>query len=230
MKFYVCGDTHADIDWSKLNSNHFYEGEELTKEDYVLICGDFGGIWDGGKNDWYIQKWYNNKPWTTLFVDGNHENHDLLDAMPVKQWNGGKIHRVSDSIIHLMRGQTYDIYGRKIFTMGGADSIDKMYREENESWWSREMPSKEETDEAFLNIKKAGFKVDYVFTHTAPSNIVERINELYETDRLTDELKFYSEVLDFKTWYFGHFHQSVTYDVSGKKFQGLYNDNPIRIW
>lgn len=69
-KIYVFGDTHGDIDLYKLNSKFFREGKKLTKDDYVIICGDFGGVWDEGKYDKYIQNWYNERPWTTLFVDG----------------------------------------------------------------------------------------------------------------------------------------------------------------
>ena len=229
VSLYVCGDTHADIDWGKLAAYRFEKGKKLSKHDYVLVCGDFGGVWDCGVGDKYIQRWYNSKPWTTLFIDGNHENHDALDAMPVDEWCGGKVHKVTDSIIHLMRGQIYDIDRRKIFTMGGADSIDKMYRKEGKSWWSREMPSEEEYEEALRNVMTAG-RVDYVFTHTAPSNVVKRINDSFTTDVLTDRLELYSYLLDFKKWYFGHFHASIQVDIHNKKFEGLYNKDPIRVW
>ena len=69
-KIYAVGDTHGDIDLYKFNSKFFREGKKLTKDDYVIICGDFGGVWDEGEYDKYIQNWYNERPWTTLFVDG----------------------------------------------------------------------------------------------------------------------------------------------------------------
>ena len=69
-KIYVVGDTHGDIDLYKLNSKFFREGKKLTKDDYVIICGDFGAVWNNSKSDRYLQRWYNEKPWTTLFVDG----------------------------------------------------------------------------------------------------------------------------------------------------------------
>ena len=70
MQLFVTGDTHGDIDFHKLNTKNFPQGTQLTKKDYVIICGDFGAIWDGAKSDKYLQRWYNEKPWTTLFVDG----------------------------------------------------------------------------------------------------------------------------------------------------------------
>ena len=102
---YVTGDTHGMIDWEKLNTTEFPEQKSLTRDDYVIVVGDFGGVWDGDKQDKYILKTYGQRNFTTLFIDGNHENHDLLDSYPVEEWNGGKIHRISDNVIHLMRGQ-----------------------------------------------------------------------------------------------------------------------------
>ena len=46
MSVYVTGDTHGDIDWSKLNTTHFPEQKDLTEDDLVIIAGDFGGLWD----------------------------------------------------------------------------------------------------------------------------------------------------------------------------------------
>lgn len=45
------------------------------------------------------------KSYTTLFVDGNHENFDRLSDYPIDTWNGGKVHKIRPSVIHLMRGQ-----------------------------------------------------------------------------------------------------------------------------
>lgn len=69
-KIYVVGDTHGDIDLYKLNSKFFPEGKKLTKDDYVIILGDVACVWDGANQDRYLQKWFEAKPWTTLFVDG----------------------------------------------------------------------------------------------------------------------------------------------------------------
>lgn len=37
-----------------------------------------------------------------------------------------------------MRGEIYQINGRKIFTMGGVLSIDKEWRTPDKSWWTKE--------------------------------------------------------------------------------------------
>lgn len=128
---FVTGDLHGYEDISKLNSKRFPANKHLTKEDYVIVAGDFGLVWDHQQDELYWRKWLARKNFTTLFIDGNHENFDLLNSYPVEQWNGGKIHKINDSILHLMRGQVFSIHGLKVFTFGGAQSHDKAYRKEN---------------------------------------------------------------------------------------------------
>ncbi|MBR2045937.1 MAG: metallophosphoesterase [Agathobacter sp.] len=98
---YITGDCHADF--RKLNTENFLEQKEMTKEDYVIICGDFGAVWmrdlEGEQEKWWMD-WLENKPFTTLFVDGNHENFDRLYNYPVEEWMGGKVHKIRPSVIH----------------------------------------------------------------------------------------------------------------------------------
>lgn len=76
---YITGDCHRDF--SRFNTKNFPEQYEMTKEDYVIICGDFGGVWDYGKEskeEEHLLDWLDGKPFTTLFVSGNHENFERL--------------------------------------------------------------------------------------------------------------------------------------------------------
>lgn len=41
---YITGDTHIPYDVTKLTTKAFPEQKKLTKNRYVLICGDFGGV------------------------------------------------------------------------------------------------------------------------------------------------------------------------------------------
>jgi hypothetical protein len=231
---YITGDTHGIEDWEKLNTSNFPEQRQMTPQyDYLIVVGDFGGIWDGAEQDKYILKTYDKRNFTTLFIDGNHENHDLLDNYPVEEWCGGKIHRVSERVIHLMRGQVYNILGTRFFVMGGAESTDKKYRKEGISWWAREMPSDEEYEEAIRNLEKVNFEVDVVLTHCAPEGYIgKNMSPVYNSDisrllpnnlagvcarsgnRLT---KFLDDLitehgLRFKHWYFGHYHRDMDWE------------------
>ena len=224
---YVVGDTHADYDWSKLNTYNFPEQKSMNYNDFVIVLGDWGGIWDGAKQDEYIQKWYNEKKFTTLWISGNHENFDLLAQYPIEEWNGGKVQFIGDHIIHLMRGQVYTIEGKTFFVMGGAQSVDKYNRKEGKSWWAQEMPSNEEYEEALDNLDRVGNKVDFILTHTAPDKVVELLSRYVwnNSDKLTQFLQIVSETVDFKEWYFGHFHT----DVDMGRYHCRYTSKPERI-
>lgn len=207
---YITGDVHRDIDIHKLSSANWPEGETLTRDDYLIICGDFGLVWDNedaiSQAEQYWTEWLNEMPWTTLFVDGNHENHDRLNRMPVIEKFGGKVHKVADNIYHLMRGEYYNIDGSTFFTMGGAASHDRHYRTEGVSWWSNEMPSINEMNWATDNLRAHNMEVDYIITHCAPRSIQAKLVPWYEQDGLTSFLNFIYEDVKFKKWFCGHYH------------------------
>ena len=65
------------------NNAHF-----PIENDFVVICGDFGGVWDPCLAEFgetpaerYALDWLEEKPFTTLFVPGNHENYDRFTGI-----------------------------------------------------------------------------------------------------------------------------------------------------
>ena len=105
---YITGDTHADFKRfsSKSLSVRVTEYEKLTKDDYMIICGDFGGIWSYGASsseEEYWLKWLDNKPFTILFVDGNHENYDRLKEFPRVNYHGGVAHKIRNNTLNSTR-------------------------------------------------------------------------------------------------------------------------------
>lgn len=218
---YITGDLHGSIDKSKLNTKNFPQQREMTKNDYVIIAGDFGCIWSGRKDDEWLLNWLESKPFTTLWIDGNHENFNIINQYPVTEWNGGIVHQIRPSVLHLMRGQVFLLDGKKIFTFGGAASIDKQFRKENISWWSQEIPDNKEFDEGMKNLQKHNMTVDFVITHTAPNVIISRLD--LDSEKMEDPtcrmLNHFLHNVTFKRWYFGHFHTNKNIG----KFTVLYN-------
>lgn len=121
---FITGDIHGDPD--RFSVEEFPVQNEMTREDYVIICGDFGMLWSLKENKEENDRidWLNDKNFTTLFVDGNHENFDRLNALPVQSWHGGNVHFVREHVIHLMRGEIFDLNGTAVFAFGGARSHD----------------------------------------------------------------------------------------------------------
>ena len=217
---YVTGDTHANLDIEKLNAKNFPQQKSLTKDDYLIICGDFGLVWDGSAREIYWQDWLSDRNFTTLWIDGNHENFDILYEFPTIDMFGGKVREIAPSIYHLDRGQVLTIDDRKIFCMGGARSVDRLSRIEHLSWWKQEMPSKEEMERAVAALEAVGWKVDYVVTHCAPRSVQKMLASWYENDPAVSFLERIRMDLEFKRWYFGHYH--VDKQVN-EQFIALYN-------
>ncbi|NFK78287.1 metallophosphatase [Clostridium botulinum] len=214
---YITGDTHFPNDIGKLSELKFPHCKNLTKDDYVIICGDFGAIWDNSKEELYWREWLQNKPWTTLFVDGNHENFDLLNSYKVEEWHGGKIHKINDSIYHLMREQVFTINGLKFFVMGGAASTDHQNRIKNITWWKEEIPNQIEMNEGLDNLEKHNNEVDYILTHTCSSSVLKGITKILgfqpkPEDAVNKHIETIEERIKFKHWYFGHYHEDIEID------------------
>ena len=194
---YVTGDTHREF-------SRFEEVNEFLvhpkENDYVIVCGDFGLLW--AKDDMleYDLEWLGSLPFKILWVQGNHENYDMIEEYPIELWHGGKVRQiVRDKIILLERGQVFEIEGKRFFTFGGASCHDIQggildpndpdfsekrkradrawlpYRIKGISWWEQELPTEAEMEEGLRNLEKLDFKVDYVITHCCATNYQIRL-------------------------------------------------------
>lgn len=221
MSIILSGDTHGLLDISKV-TGYFSTHQNYTQNDYLIILGDTGLLWDGGTHDAEVQCVLESLPATVLWLDGNHENFDLLDDYPVDTWHGGKAQFITDKIIHLCRGQIFDIDGKFIFTFGGGRSIDKECRTEGRSWWPQEMPSLKEYVDGLDNLEHNGWHVDYIMTHTCPKSVARQLVPYLEPgeEPLQKYFDRIAEDTNFKAWYFGHWHMEKTIG----KFHGLYDE------
>jgi hypothetical protein len=227
MSIWITGDVHIPIDIKKITSRYWIESKHLTKNDYLIVCGDFGLLWNNieDNEETYWKEWLNKKNWTTLFIDGNHENHYRLNRLKEVDMFGSKVGKVSDSIFHLKRGHIYIIENEKFFCMGGALSLDKLHRIEGLSWWREEKPSYLEMNIGLENLEKNNNEVDYIISHTLPQNLTyeigsnTHIGHVYY-DTTCQYLQHIYDTINFKKGYCGHWHM----DCEVGKFQILYYD------
>ncbi len=242
MEVFITGDTHGNF--RRFLPEFFYEQEWLNKEDILLIAGDFGGVWYGDDRDSNGLDFLEQRPFTTAFVSGNHENYDALRAYPPEEWHGGKVRRIRPSVLLLERGQVFELGGKRIFAMGGASGHDirdgilepddplflerfqtpnaqgAPFRVNHRSWWKEELPSEAEYREARTNLEKAGWAVDYIIPHCAPAIIQNALLREFSTpDALTDFLEEVCRQCRFKYHFFGHCHSNL---VLQQKYVLLY--------
>ena len=241
---YITGDCHADF--TRFSTRNFPEQKTMTRDDYVIVCGDFGGIWNfmvPSKDEIYWLNWFSQKPFTLLFVDGNHENFDRLKEYPKVKFHGGMAHKIRDNIYHLMRGYVFDLQGKKFFAFGGASSHDiqdgvlnfedytsindcirdynartrrgEMLRINHLSWWADELPTSAEMKRGIRELEKVNFDVDFVISHCLPQEVCT-VAGYRSADKLT---MYFNELvlehkLKFYRWYCGHYHRDEV--VMGK--------------
>ena len=219
-KVYITGDKHGSL-------RPFFGLQEKQIEDstdILIITGDAGYVMD---RDYMLKISTLEQlfPGTICFIDGNHENHRLLNSFPVSEWQGGKIHRIGDRVLHLMRGELYTIHGETYFTFGGARTVSRYVEGvEGVDWWLGEEPSEEELARAGDIFCKCRRRIDYVITHEAPMfarnhiDRIKRVDEDYRLPGILDEwYRLISQDGRLKKWYFGHMHvdQSVTPSLRG---------------
>ena len=216
---YLTGDVHGDHDLAKLSEERFPQQEQMTRDDLVVVLGDLGLLWHNDATYRRLRRWWTSRRFTMAWVDGNHENHAWLNRLPVETWRGGRVHRVADNVVHLMRGELFDLEGESFLVMGGAASVDRAWRTEGMSWWPEELPSHAEGERLFASLEAAGGRVDHVLTHTCPRRVIEPMFHLTPMDdpttTLLDEL---ADRAEFSDWWFGHWHT----DVDHGQFHALY--------
>ncbi len=208
---YLFGDTHGTLEINRLSNANLKRLDVCPlpgEGDFVIIAGDFGLIWrdapDNEERFW--MKWLDDKPYETLFVDGNHENFPRIALYPEEDWHGGRVHRISAKVRHLMRGQVYDIDGLSVLAFGGATSHDRQFRQEGLSWWPEELPSEDDFACAEQSLSRRGWEVDLVVSHCAPTLVQGRLDPTFLPDRATEWLELLRDRLSFRAWFFGHYH------------------------
>lgn len=237
---YLTGDIHGYCSIENLVNNK--REKELSKEDYLIVCGDFGLPFL--PTDTYSEsdlsdekllfcrnqyrkwiKWLSERPYVVLFVDGNHDNHHYWSLQQETEWMGGKvnIHPEASNVIHLKRGEYYTIDGITFFAMGGAKSVDVARRVKDFSWWEEEIPSEKEYEHGLQNIAKHDNKVDYIITHTMSENdYCYLFNKTQSADTTEKMLAKIHQNIQYKYWYCGHYHMDK--DFPELKLRILYKD------
>lgn len=211
----VCGD--FGLLW-KENETYYYNLEWLSNlpfkilwvagnhENYNMIAEYPMEVWNGGKARHIARD--------KIILLERGQVFDI-DGFLFFTFGGASSHDIQGGVLD-RKSPTY------LNDVWKACICDLPYRVLNESWWPAELPTEEEMEEGRSNLEKAGYKVDYVISHCA-SNRVQRSLEryylgeasgetLYDRDVLTDYFEELEDRLQYKGWYFGHYHDDITLD------------------
>lgn len=222
MAIFVTGDCHGDF----IKILSFADKMQLTENDYVIVLGDMGLFWHYDKKctNEFIKYFENNYKFNLYFIDGNHENFTLLGRL---EDDANHMGDVSEHIKYLKRGRAYEIDGKTILALGGADSIDKYRRTEGTDWWKEETITDDDVNRVDPNKH-----YDYVLSHCCPTHIFNA-HKIYlcTLANIVDEnepefhvsenkLEQVYNFIDFGHWYFGHYHVDLHID---DEFTCLFN-------
>ena len=203
---YVTGDMHGDLE--RLYDKEF---RKLKKGDILIVCGDFGYIFDGSKQEREVINFFAKRKFITAFVEGTHDNLERINRCRETFWKGGKVHRIKGNLLHLMRGQIFNIDDKKFFTFGGGESTDKDMRVAQGFWWREEEATPAEMADGARVLDEAGCKVDYIITHEPPSlvksAILLRRGDNDNINKLNGYLEEIGRSCSYDHWFFGSLHE-----------------------
>ena len=215
---YLTGDTHGDV--SRIEE--FCKQYETDRDDILIILGDAGINYDGGRRDRAVKQFLKELPITLFCIHGNHEQRPYtIDGYKETLWRGGIVYLEEEypNLLFAKDGEIFDLDGRKAIVIGGAYSIDKEYRlAYGYGWWSDEQPSDDVKQYVELQLDRLGWKVDLVLSHTTPLKYEPTEVFLPGIDQSTVDksteiwLDDIEDRLDYQRWYCGHYHTEKEID------------------
>lgn len=213
---YVTGDFHGEFE--KFRSAGM---KKLKRGDTLIICGDFGFLWDGGRAESQTVKRIGRLPYKVLFVEGSHENYRAFDEYPESDMYGGRVRIIYGNLVLLRRGNVYEIEGKKVFAFGGG--IDGFLDDSEQTEGTiKRLPTEEDMRLAIENLDRAGGRVDIVVSHDCPMLVRGSIiGNSSQMNHLHIFLQRLSEHVEFGQWYFGCYHMDRQFSPT---FRAVYDD------
>ena len=203
---YITGDMHGDIERFKQKKL-----KKLRRGDTLIVCGDFGFLWDSSKKEQKTLRWIGKRRYHTLFMEGTHDNMELLSQYPQKEWNGGLVREISGRLRYLCRGQIFRIEDSDIFAFGGGESTDADFRDLGQVGQEQGLPTLAEIEEARQRLAAHGNHVDYIVTHQASRKIgTFLLMDKHDPNVLDTFLDEVRADCQYKRWFFGRYHINKT--------------------
>lgn len=133
--------------------------------DVVLQLGDFG-VWSGDSGEQFrsfVNRTAARLNLPVVFVDGNHEDFDLLESIPV---DASGVRALGTHLFHAPRNLRWTWGDLEFCAFGGATSLDRPQRVQGVSWW----PQEEQTKEDLTGLAAAG-RCDILLSHDCPAGV-----------------------------------------------------------
>ncbi len=199
---YFSADFHGDIERFREKGM-----KKLGKRDTLVICGDFGFLWNESPAEKKLLDKISKSKYKILAVDGSNENFDILERYEITQTDIGKARKIGKNLYIAVRGEIYNIDGQSVFAFGGGLDDEYSNKEIGVGYFAQCNPSDEDYARAEESLSRVS-SVDYIATHIAPAKIHKIMSgEREETLRITTFLEQVREKIKFTQWYFGRYHK-----------------------
>lgn len=209
---YITGDTHRRFE--RLYDLKYKEGDTL------IILGDAGINFFLDERDKDLKEYLNSLGIKLFCIRGNHEERpENIKSYKISEMFDGKVYveKKYPNLIFALDGEEYNICGNSVLVIGGAYSIDKIYRiVYNLGWFKDEQLSPKEMDNILSKVR--GKHYDIVLSHTCPYKyepsevFIKGINEFNVDKSMEHFLDIVEEKIDYDKWYCGHFHTEKVID------------------
>ena len=222
----LTGDTHGEFD----RIEQFCEEYETTENDVMVILGDAGINYWLDEQDEALKERLSQLPITLFCIHGNHEERpEEVPGYELVEWRGGFVWIQPEypNLLFAKDGEIYQFDGKTVITIGGAYSVDKYYRlAVGAPWFGTEQPDERTKGQVMSALNRAGWKVDYVFSHTVPLSAIPRhallptVDQKMVDNSTEERMEEIDQKLEYQGWFAGHFH--ITWSLD--RIQILYED------
>lgn len=206
-KIMVLGDTHGNSAWV----NRVLKRAAYLGCDTVIQVGDFG-YWehfeDGRAFLKSVSKWSKKHGIEFYWIDGNHENFDMLFSGNYKAAAHAPFWKIRDNLFYIPRGTVWEWEGFTFAGIGGAVSVDRDSRTPGYSWWSQEQIRNDDVLALEDNLEDVEH-VDFLFTHDC-GFLPDTGRRFYKVDDISERhrnvLKYVVDISEPRHHFHGHYH------------------------
>lgn len=198
---FITGDKHGQIEYFLHNPSL----RKIKKGDLLIVCGDFGFLWDSSDQEYKKLKWLSKRRFNIAFVDGCYDNMKIIEKYPISSWKGGNARIISKNIIYLIKGEVYKTQDKKFLAFGGGFNPD--VSDFNNNWWPNKQENIEAIDAVIKNIEKENGEFDFIVSHEAPASLTPCLENGFSNvnsiNLILEEIRTHCS---FKKWFFGKYH------------------------
>lgn len=180
------GDVHGKFDLYK----NLIQGYDKTVQ-----VGDLGVGFDAA-SDAKLKSIHELSEGSNRFIRGNHDNPSVAAEMPGF---------IKDGTVE-----------NETMYVGGAYSIDKLYRTENVDWWKDEECSYEQFGQ-LLSVYEV-VKPRVMVTHDCPGSITKELFGYSSTSLTSQAFSAFFSIHKPDLWVFGHHHEYRLFSYAGTDF------------